>query len=57
MSAGPPRMARTARRALGYTKSDIGRMAAEAHRAYFNLTAPRQPTLADFERLIVEVLG
>ena len=44
-------------RALGYTKSDIGRMASEAHRAYFNLTAPRQPTLADFERLVVEVLG
>ncbi|MFO1400032.1 MAG: iron-containing alcohol dehydrogenase [Steroidobacteraceae bacterium] len=44
-------------RAMGYAKSDIGRMAAAAHAAYFNLTSPRPPTLEQFERLVVAVLG
>lgn len=44
-------------RAMGYAKTDVDRMAAEAHRAYFNLTSPRPPTLAQFGQLVVEVLG
>ena len=44
-------------RAMGYAKTDVDRMAAEAHQAYFNLTSPRPPTLAQFEQLVVEVLG
>ena len=44
-------------RTMGYAKSDIGRMAAAAHAAYFNLSSPRPPTLEQFGRLVVEVLG
>ncbi len=44
-------------RAMGYDKNDIGRMAIEADQAYFNQTAPRRPTLAQFEQLVLEVLG
>jgi alcohol dehydrogenase class IV len=44
-------------RAMGYPKTDVVRMAAEAQRSYFNLTAPRRPTVQEYERLVVEVLG
>jgi 4-hydroxybutyrate dehydrogenase len=44
-------------RVMGYAKTDIDRMAARAQRSYFNLTAPRQPTLEEYTRLVVEVLG
>lgn len=44
-------------RQMGYRKTDVGRMAEEARRAYFNLTAPRQPTREEYARLVVEVLG
>jgi len=44
-------------RQMGYQKTDVGRMVEEARRAYFNLTAPRQPTREEYARLVVEVLG
>ncbi len=44
-------------RQMGYEKDDIERMVDEAHGSYFNLTAPRQPTREDYQKLIVEVLG
>ena len=44
-------------RQMGYRKTDVGRMVEEARRAYFNLTAPRQPTREEYEMLVVEVLG
>jgi alcohol dehydrogenase class IV len=44
-------------RAMGYAKTDVDRMVARALRSYFNVTAPRQPTHAEYERLVLEVLG
>jgi 4-hydroxybutyrate dehydrogenase len=44
-------------RQMGYQKTDVGRMVEEARRAYFNLTAPRQPTREEYARLVAEVLG
>jgi alcohol dehydrogenase class IV len=44
-------------RQMGYRKTDVGRMVEEVRRVYFNLTAPRQPTREEYERLVVEVLG
>jgi alcohol dehydrogenase class IV len=44
-------------RQMGYRKTDVDRMADEAWRSYFNLTAPRRPTRADYRHLVAEVLG
>jgi 4-hydroxybutyrate dehydrogenase len=44
-------------RQMGYEKRDIDRMVDDAHRSYFNLTAPRQPSREDYQKLVTEVLG
>ena len=44
-------------RAMGYDRTDVGRLVDAAFGSYFNQTAPRPPTRADYERLVSEVLG
>jgi len=44
-------------REMGYEKTDVDRMIQEAYDSPFNLPSPIRPNLADYEKLVTEVLG
>ena len=44
-------------RDMGYEKADMEDMATAAEAHYFNTTAPRRPSVADYKTLLGEVLG
>tara|TARA_B100000315_G_scaffold232411_1_gene244617 strand:+ start:3608 stop:4741 length:1134 start_codon:yes stop_codon:yes gene_type:complete len=44
-------------REMGYEKTDVDRMIQEAYESPFNLASPIRPSLADYEKLVTEVLG
>lgn len=44
-------------RDMGYEKTDVEDMATAAEAHYFNTTAPRRPSVADYKTLLGEVLG
>jgi hypothetical protein len=44
-------------REMGYEKTDVDRMIKEAHDSGFNIPAPIRPSMDDYEKLVVEVLG
>ncbi|MBT7955072.1 MAG: iron-containing alcohol dehydrogenase [Rhodospirillaceae bacterium] len=44
-------------REMGYEKTDVDRMIEEAHDSPFNLPSPIRPSMADYGKLVTEVLG
>jgi alcohol dehydrogenase class IV len=43
-------------RQYGYKPADIDEMAGEAHKSFFNHTAPHHPTVAEYRKLIEELM-
>jgi 4-hydroxybutyrate dehydrogenase len=48
----PPTM-----RKLGYRGGDLGELAEDSHKSFFNATAPFHPSVAEYRGLVEEVLG
>jgi 4-hydroxybutyrate dehydrogenase len=48
----PPTM-----RKLGYKGGDLGELAEDSHKSFFNATAPFHPSVAEYRGLVEEVLG
>ena len=44
-------------REMGYTKTDLEDMSADAVKSHFNLTAPVVPSNAEYRQIITDVLG
>jgi alcohol dehydrogenase class IV len=44
-------------RALGYKPGDLGEMATDSHKSFFNHTAPFHPSVEEYRALVEETLG